>query len=174
MPKTINSYTPDGGELTIEITAADWAALSAQFTQVDTINIDGVVKSFEETTPVSKEIAETFVIGSNSPINTQSIKVSSSQWTLILLDDYSSGQAGEWGQDLVTAVEIFKEFFGLSRQISQMDITPAGGTTGAIQYSLINVDVMSIPAPKTDASINVPNELSIPLKVESYTEAAHA
>ena len=174
MTKTINSYTPDGGELTIEITAADFAVLGAAFTQPDTINIDGVVKSFEETSPVSKQIAETFVLGSNSPISTQSVKTSASQWTLVILDDYSKGDTGEWGLDLVTAVEIFKAFFGLSRQISQMDVTPAGGDTGAIQYSLINVDVMSIAAPKTDASTNTPNELSIPLKVESYTEAAHA
>lgn len=174
MPKTANAYTPDQGEVTVEITAADFAALSADFTQADTIIIDGVVRKFEETTTKTKEYSELYVTGDTNPIKTISSKVNATVWSLTIVDDYSSGGAGEWGSDAVSAVQIFQEFFDLTRVISQMTVTPAGGASPFIETTLLNVDVQSVGHPLTDADSNAPNEVTIILVVESYTKAAHA
>ena len=173
MPKTANAYTPDNGEVTVEITAADFAALSADFTQADTIIIDGVVRKFEETTPRTKEYSELYVTGDTNPIKTISSKVNATVWTLTIIDDYSSGDAGEWGADTVTALQIFQEFFDLTRIITQITVTPAGGVAGQIETTLVNVDVQQIGHPMTDADSNAPNEVTVLLVVESYTKATH-
>lgn len=173
MSKTANSYVNDRGELTITISAADVAAMAA-FTTAETITLDGVVIKFEETSPKTREYAETYVAGDSAPIKTMNSKQTSTVWTLLIVDDYAKGSAGEWGTDLLTAVEIFQAFFDAGRTISKMSVTPAGSTTGMIETTLTNVDVQSMPNPGIDTSRNAPAERSITLVVESDADAAHA
>lgn len=174
MPKTINAYTPDQGEVSVEITAADFAALSADFTQADTIIIDAVVRKFEETTTKTKEYSELYVTGDANPIKTISSKVNATVWSLTIVDDYSAGLAGELGTDTVTGLQIFQEFFDLTRIITEMFVTPAGDASPKIETTLVNVDVQSVSHPIVDADSNAPNEVTITLVVESYSKAAHA
>lgn len=173
MAKTINSYVGDAGEITVSVTAADVTAIAA-FTTAEAITIDGAVRKFEETQPKTREFTRTYVAGDNSsPIITASTKESESQWTLTVLDDYSKGSAGEWGTDLLSAYEIFWEFFKAKREISQITFTPAGSTTGMIESTLTNIDVISMPHPMLDADVTDPQEAEIQLIVENYTKAAH-
>ena len=95
-------------------------------------------------------------------------------WTLTIVDDYTLGSAGEWGTDNLSALEIFQEFFDITRVISNLKATPAGSTTGMIQTTLTNVDVQTIPHPMIDSDSNNPNEVAITLVVESFSKATHA
>ena len=174
MAKTANAYTPDQGEVAVEITAADWAALGSDFTQTDTIVIDAVVRKFEETTTKTKEYSEVYITGSSNPIKTISTKVNATVWSLTMVDDYSAGLSGELGSDSVTGLQIFQEFFDLTRVISEVFVTPAGSASPKIETTLTNVDVQSISHPMVDADSNAPNEVTITLVVESYAKAAHA
>jgi hypothetical protein len=173
MPNTANAYTPDRGELEVTISSADVTAIAA-FTTAEDIDLSGVLRKLEETTPQTKEYSEVFVTATSNPIKTTSSKVNATVWTLTIVDDYSKGSAGEWGTDTLAALEIFQEFFDASRTITNIMITPAGASAGMIQTTLVNVDVQSIPHPMTDADANAPNELPITLVVESFTKAAHA
>lgn len=173
MAKTINSYVPDRGELTVTISAGDVSAIAA-FTTAESVNVDGALRKLEETTPRTKEYSEVYVTGSSDPIKTISSKVNATVWTLTVVDDYTKGDAGEWGTDNLSALEIFQEFFDITRVISSLKVTPAGSTTGMIQTTLTNVDVQTIPHPMTDSDSNTPNEVAITLVVESFAKAAHA
>ena len=173
MPKSINAYTPDNGEVEITISAGDVSAIAA-FTTAESIVIDGVVRKFEETTPRTKEYSELYVTGDSDPIKTISSKVNATVWTLTIIDDYSSGAAGEWGTDNLAALQIFQEYFDATRIIGSLQVTPAGGATGDIETTLTNVDVQQIGHPMTDADSNSPNEVTILLVVESYAKASHA
>ncbi len=173
MAKTINSYVPDRGELEVTISAGDVSAIAA-FITAEAINIDGALRKLEETTPRTKEYSEVYVTADSNPIKTISSKVNATVWTLNIVDDYSKGSAGEWGTDNLSALEIFQEFFDVTRVIGNMKVTPAGSTTGMIQTTLTNVDVQTIPHPMADADSNNPNEVAITLVVESFTKAAHA
>ncbi len=171
--KTINSYVSDGGEAEITISSADVTAIAA-FITAEAIIIDGVLRKLDETNPSSRQYSEVFVTAEDTPIKTMSAKQSATVWALMIVDDYHSGQAGEWGTDNLSAYEILEEFFNAKRTISQFDISPAGGSTGAIQISLVNVDIQTLPQPSTDADSTTPNEITITLVVESYSKAAHA
>ena len=173
MPKTINSYTPDGGEVEITISAADVTAIAA-FTTAEAVNVDGVVRKLEESTPKTRQYSETYVAGSNAPILSMSDKEAVSVWTLQLIDDYSSGDAGEWGTDNLAGLEIFQEFFDAKRPITVVKVSPAGSDTGMIQTSLTNVEIQNMPHPMIDADSTTPNEVGISLIVETYTKATHA
>ena len=174
MAKTINSYLPDRGEFIVTITAGDVTAIGGAITQADTVNIDGALRKLEETSPRSKEYSEVFVTGSSNPIKTMSTKINATVWTLMLVDDFSKGDAGEWGLDNLSALEIFQLFFDNDRIMSALLATPAGGTAGMIQTTLANVDIQSITHPPIDADSSAPNEVTIQLIVESFTKAAHA
>lgn len=174
MPKTVNSYTPDGGEIVIEITAADVTAIGAPFVQADDVVIDGVVRKLEESTPKTRQYSQTYVAGSNAPILSMSDKEAVSVWTLTIVDDYSSGAVGEWGLDDLSGVEIFQEFFDAKRPITTIKISPAGGATGDIQTTLTNVEIQNMPHPPIDSDSTTVNEVAISLIVESYSKAAHA
>lgn len=174
MPKTASGYTPDRGEVTIALLTADITIFGAPFVTEEDITLDGVVRKLDETQPRTREYSEVYVTAEISPIKTMSSKQTSSQWTLIVVDDYSKGLAGEWGTDTLTAVEIFEAFFNNGRVISEITSTPAGNASPAIETTLTNVDVLSITHPKTDADANAPNEVTIQLVVESMAKAAHA
>ena len=176
MPKTINAYTPDQGEVAIEITVADASALGSDYTNVatETVILDAAVRKFEETTTKTKEYSEVYITGSSNPIKTISTKVNATVWSLTIVDDYSAGLTGEMGTDLNPALQIFQDFFDLTRVITEVFVTPAGAASPKIETTLTNVDVQSITHPMVDADSNAPNEVTITLIVESYAKAAHA
>ena len=173
MAKTINAYVPDHGEITVTITAADVIAIT-ELTTDEVMTLDVAVRKFEETTPRTKEYSEIYVTGSTTPIKTISTKINATVWTLTLVDDYSLGLTGELGgTPWLTAVNLFELFFNNNRVISAMTVTPAGSGTAAIETTLTNVDVQTIPHPMVDSESNAPNEVSITLVVESFAKAAH-
>ncbi|MCK5611840.1 hypothetical protein KAR91_58765 [Candidatus Pacearchaeota archaeon] len=172
MTKTANAYTPDRGELVFTVSAALVAA-STLFTTAEPITLDDVVRKFEETQPKTREYSELYVTGSSDPIKTTSSKVTATQWTLTIVDDYSGGGTGEFGTDVLHAVAMFEALRDEPFTLEDLAITPAGGATGDIETTLVNVDVLSIAHPVTDADANTPNEVVIMLVVESYTKAAH-
>jgi hypothetical protein len=173
MTKTANAYTPDRGELVFTVSAALVAAV-ALFTTAEPIILDDVVRKFEETQTKSREYSELYVTGSSDPIKTTSSKVTATQWTLTIVDDYSSGKTGEHGTDLMTAVEMFEALRDFPFTLEDLAVTPAGGATGDMETTLVNVDVLSVNHPVTDADANTPNEVTIMLVVESYSKAAHS
>lgn len=170
MTSTINSYTPDSGEVEITISAADVAAMAA-FTTAEDIVIDGTVRKLEESTPKTRQYSQSYVSGDNSPILSMSDKEAVSVWTLTIVDDYSSGGTGEWGTDLLSAVEIFQEFFDAKRAISVVKISPPGGAVGNIQTSLTVVEIQNMPHPPIDSDSTTVNEVAISLIVQDYTKA---
>lgn len=173
MPKTINAYTPDQGELVLTVSAAAVAAITG-LTTAEAINLDGVVRKFEETTTKTKEYSEVYIAGDSNPIKTISSKVNATIWSLTIVDDYSEGAAGEWGTDNLAALQLLQLYFDNDFTLEDLAVTPAGGTTGDIETTLTNVDVQSISHPMVDADSNAPNEVTITLVVESYAKAAHA
>ena len=173
MAKTINAYTPDQGSLVVTVSAADVTAMS-ELTTAEALTLDTAVRKLEETSPRTREHTEVYVTGSISPILTMSDHLSATTWTLIIVDDYSLGSAGEIGTDLLTAVEIFQAYMDNGRPIDDVAVTPAGSATGMIETTLATVEVKSITHPMTDADATAPNEVTIVFIVESYTKATHA
>ena len=172
MTKTANSYIADQGELVFTVDAVLTAI--AYFTTVQPITMDSVLRKLEETSPKTREYSEVFVTGSTSPIKTMSSKQTATEWTLTIIDDYSSGGTGEFGTDLLHAVEMFQQCMDNSLVLTELSATPAGGATGDIETTLTNVDVKSVTHPPIDADATNPQEVTIMLVVESYTKAAHS
>lgn len=173
MTKTINQYVPDQGEVVITISAGDVTALSA-FTTAENITLDGTVISFERTQTPTRTVIEQKVTGDLSPVSAAGDAVGSEQWTLTLIDDYSLGAAGEWGTDTLAAVEIFKAFFDGRREISALEVTPAGSGSAMITTILDDpIEVLSITKPVTNAEANQFARCVIVLSCPSSTEAAH-
>ncbi len=173
MAKTINDYISDGGELEITISAADVAAMT-ELTTAEDIDLSGTLRRLTETQPESRPVSEVWVTGDASPLSNTSNKTTTSTWQVVLVDDYYKGAAGEWGTDLLAAVEIFNAFYDNNRQISALLATPAGGSTGDIQVTLVNCNVNQRAHPIIDADANSPNEITFEMRVESFSEAAHA
>jgi hypothetical protein len=173
MAKTINAYVPDRGEIVVTVSAADVAAMS-ELTTAEALTLDTAVRKLEETAPKTREHTEVYVTGSNDPILTMSAKGSATTWTLTLVDDYSSGAAGEIGTDLLAAVEIFQAYFDNARTMVDIAVTPAGSASPMIETTLTNAEVKSITHPMIDADATAPNEVTIILLVESFVKAAHA
>lgn len=173
MPNTQNAYLPDQGDLQVTISAADVLAIAA-FTTAEDVDIRGALRKLEETQPLTRQYSEVYVAATSDPIKTTSRKNSATVWNLMLVDDYSKGDAGEWGTDLLSAVEIFQEFFDAGITISTIKLTPAGTTGGMIETTLSEVDIQSITHPPIDADSTTPQEVTIVLVVESYTKAVHA
>lgn len=170
--KTVNSYVSDQGELVLTVDAG-MTGLTL-FTTAEPIILDGVVRKFSETQPRTRNHSETYVTGANAPIATMSTKQTATKWTLIIVDDYSKGLAGEWGTDLLAAGEMFEAVFDGNINIDEMSVTPAGGGVLDIETTLTNIEIESISHPETDADSTTPQEITIVLVVESFTKAAHA
>jgi len=173
MTKTANSYIADQGELVFNVDLV-LVAIAYFTTQPEAIVMDSVLRKLEETSPKTREYSEVFVSGSISPIKTMSSKQTATEWTLTIIDDYSSGGTGEFGTDQLHAVEMFQQCMDNALVIADLSATPAGGTTGDIETTLTNVDVKSVTHPPIDADATNPQEVTIMLVVESYTKAAHA
>ena len=172
--KTANSYVSDQGEMVVTISAAAVAAVT-ELTTAEALIFDYVLRKLEETSPKTREYSELFVTGSNSPIKTMSSKQTATEWTLTIVDDYSSGGTPELGGvPYITAVEVMQAFMDTPFTIEDVACTPAGGAAGDIETTLVNVDVKSVTHPPLDADSTTPQEITIMLVVESYTKAAHA
>ena len=172
--KTANSYISDQGELVLTVTAGEVADLSV-VTTAEALTFDYVLRKLEETSPKSREYSEVFVTGEITPIKTMSSKQTATEWTLTIVDDYSSGGSGELGGiPYITAVEVFQDYMDSAVVMSDLACTPAGGAAGDIETTLTSVDVKSITHPPIDADATNPQEVTIMLVVESYTKAAHA
>lgn len=173
MAATANAYIADRGELKITISAADVTAIAA-FTTAESITLDGAVVSFIQTTIPSRDVVEQRVTGSGTPITIARDTVGREGWTLVLVDDYFLGAAGEWGTDLLSAVEIFQEFFTARREISALKITPAGSTSTYLTITLDDpIEVLSISPPETNANSTAVATRTVILSAPSHTEAAH-
>lgn len=173
MAKTANFYTPDQGEVAVTLSAANVSAIAA-FTTAEEIIVDGAVRAFRQVTPPSKTREETKVTGDTAAIVTASKTKSGEEWELVLVDDYSEGLAGEWGTDNLAAAEIFFELFDNDEDPGGLQVTPAGGATSDIEYSLVNPVILSITNPPADADQTTPAEVTVRIGCDSNTKAAHA
>ena len=173
MPKTINAFVPDQGEVAVTLTSANVSAIAA-FTTAEEIIIDGAVRSFQRTNNPERPVESTRVTGSTTPIVTAGDTVEHETWELVLVDDYHEGAAGEWGTDLLAAVEIFEELFNARQDPGALQCTPAGGATGDIEISLTSPRVIAVGQPVTDADATSPATVTILIASEGHSNAAHA
>ena len=173
MPKTINAFVPDQGEVAITLSAANVSAIAA-FTTAEEIIIDGAVRSFQRTNNPERSVESTRVAGSTTPIVTAGDTIPHETWELVLVDDYREGAAGEWGTDLLAAVEIFEELFAARQDPGAFQCTPAGGATGDIETSLVSPRIVAVGQPVIDADATTPATVTIMIAAESHSNAAHA
>lgn len=174
MPKTQNQYVADQGEVTITLSAANVSAIAA-FTTAEQIILDGVVRSFRRTNNPERSVESTNVTGDDDPIVTVGKTVPHEEWELMVVDDYHSGQAGEWGTDNLSGVEIFLELFKAKEDPGGFSCTPNGGNTGDIETTLVNPKIKAVGEPEINADANgsvavVP----ILISAEKSTKATHA
>lgn len=174
MAKTANAYVPDQGEVEVEISAANVTAIAA-FTTAEAIVIDGAVLEFNRTNSPEQPFVETPVTGDDEPIVTTGKTIAAEQWRLLLVDDYFEGAAGEWGTDLLAAVEIFHELHQARQHPAGFQCTPAGGATGDIEVTLLNPKVRSCGLPAINSRANgQPATVEVMITASGHTVAAHA
>lgn len=176
MPRTINSYVPDQGEVSVTLSAGNITSLGAGYTTAETIIFDGVVRSFKRTNDPQRALVETLVTGDPEPILTEGRTLPRQEWELIIVDDYHEGLAGEWGTDLIKAGKLFFDLNRLRINPAGIKSTPAGGTTGDIQTSLTApIWIRSVGEPEIDADSNGKLAImKIMIACTGSTKAAHA
>lgn len=175
MAKTINSYVSDGGEVAVAISAGNVTAVGSPFVTAEEIVIDGAVRYFRRTNTPLRTVAETKVTGDITPIVTRSQnKAEGERWELGLIDDFYKGTVGEWGTDDLAAVEIFKEMDEHNQDPGGLQCTPAGGTTGNIEITLVNPKLLGVGLPEIDADATTPNTIPVFFAADGHTTAAHA
>lgn len=172
MAKTINSYVADQGEVEITISAGNVSAIAA-FTTAESIIIDGAVRSFKRTNNPERTTTSMRVTGDTTPITVTNNTIPHETWELVLVDDYHSGAAGEWGTDDLSAVEIFREFFIARVAPGGLKCTPAGGAAANIETTLADVAVLSVSEPDIDADSTEPAVVTVMLSASASTKAAH-
>lgn len=172
MAKTANAYVPDQGEVEITISAGNVTAIAA-LTTAEAIIIDGAVRSFKRTNNPERPVVSTKVTGSTTPITIVGDTLEHELWELVLVDDYYSGAAGEWGTDSLAAVEIFKEFFEARETPGGLKCTPAGGGSANIEITLVDAEILSVGLPDIDADQDGPAQVVVTLSSSSHTTAAH-
>lgn len=173
MAKTVNAYVPDQGEVAITLSAANITAIAA-FTTAQRIVLSGVVRSFRRTNNPELSMEEVRVTGDIEPIVVVGRTMPAEQWELIIVDDESLGEAGEWGTDALAAVEIFHELLGAREHPTSMDVTPAGPETGAIMYTLADTKIRAAGIPEANADGTRPNEITIMIAASGHAKSAHA
>lgn len=174
MTKTVNAYKSDQGELVVTISSANVTAIAA-FTTAEDITLDGALRYFRRTNNPQRNVSQTRVTGDLNPIVTRSSsKPEAELWEIGLVDDYYAGNAGEWGTDSLSAVEIFKEMDEADQDPGGIAGTPAGGATGDIEITLVNPVLLGLGVPEIDADAQDPNEIPVYLAADSHTTAAHA
>ncbi len=173
MPKTINAYISDLGEVEVTLSAGNVAAVAA-FTTAESIIIDGTVRSFMRTNSPKKSSSRTNVTGDTTPIVLRSSRIQEEeQWELVMVDDYFSGAAGEWGTDDLAAVEIFYELLANNEDPGGLKCTPAGGASANIEITLTNPRLLGVDPPKIDADSTEPETVKVYFACEGHTRAAH-
>lgn len=172
MAKTINSYVPDQGEVEITISSGNATAIAA-FTTAESIIVDGAVRTFQRTNNPERTTTSMRVTGDTTPIAVTSNTIPHETWELVLVDDYYSGAAGEWGTDDLSAVEIFLEFFKARVKPGGLKCTPAGGGAANIEITLVDAEILAVSKPVIDADATEPATVTIMLSASSSTEAAH-
>ncbi len=172
MTKTANAYVADQGEVEITISAGNVSAIAA-FTTAESIIIDGAVRSFKRSNNPERTTTSMKVTGDTVPIAVTSNTIEHETWELILVDDYYSGAAGEWGTDDLAAVEIFQEFFKARETPGAIKCTPAGGASANMEITLVDAEVVSVGRPEIDADSTSPATVTIMLTASSSTIAAH-
>lgn len=176
MPKTASGYVPDSGEVVVTISADNVSDIAA-FTTAEDIVIDGVVRSFRRTNNPERSVESTRVTGDDDPIITVGNSIPHETWELVIVDDYSAGNSGEWGTDNLAAGEIFDELFRAraSTEIGGLACTPAGSETGDIERTLTNPRLISVGEPEIDADAGGSLATqTIMIAAEGHTKATHA
>lgn len=180
MAKTENSYSPSEGQVIVTLSSGNVTAMGSPFATAEAITIDGVVRSFMRTNNPERPIEDTYVTGSSEPIVTKSNKLPREEWKLVILDDYSKGETGEWGTDNITAYQLFKLLHQEDQEPSALSVCPAfdqdaASNTGKIVYTLSSpIYIKSVGIPKADADDNKPNEVEILISCPAHTTSAHA
>lgn len=173
MTKTINGYISDLGEVEVTLNSANVAAVAA-FTTAESIIIDGAVRSFQRTNSPKKAASRMNVTGDTTPIVTRSNRIQEEElWELVLVDDYFSGAAGEWGTDDLAAVEIFYELFANNQDPGGLKCTPGGGSSANIEITLVDVRLLGVDPPVIDADSTEPQTVKVYFACSSHTRAAH-
>ena len=172
MAKTINSYVPDQGEVEVTISAGNVTAIAA-FTTAEAIVIDGAMRSFKRTNNPERTTTSMRVTGDTTPITSTHNTVPHETWELVLVDDYHTGAAGEWGTDDLSAVEIFLELLKARQAPGALKCTPAGGASANIETTLSDPAVLSVSEPDIDADATEPATVTVMLSASTSTKAAH-
>lgn len=172
MAKTINSYVPDQGEVEVTISAGNVTAIAA-FTTAEAIVIDGAVRSFKRTNNPERTTTSLRVTGDTTPITSTNNTVPHETWELVLVDDYHTGAAGEWGTDDLSAVEIFLELLKARQAPGALKCTPAGGSAANIETTLSDPAVLSVSEPDINADATEPATVTVMLSASTSTKAAH-
>lgn len=173
MAKTANAYVSDLGEVEVTISSGNVSAVSG-LTTAEAIVIDGAVRSFMRTNTPQKAVSRMNVIGDVTPIVTRSGRVQEEElWELVLVDDYFSGAAGEWGTDTLSATEIFMLLSDNDEDPGGLKATPAGGTAAHIEITLTNPKLLGYDLPKVDADSVDPEVVKIYFACSGHTRAAH-
>ncbi len=172
MTKTINAYVADQGEVEVTLSAGNVSAIAA-FTTAEAIVIDGAVRSFKRTNNPERTTTSMRVTGDTTPITVTNNTVPHETWELVLVDDYHSGAAGEWGTDDLSAVEIFLELLKARQAPGALKCTPAGGTSANIETTLADPQVLSVSEPEINADATEPATVTVMLSASSSTKAAH-
>lgn len=173
MAKTINAYISDLGEVEVTLSAGNITAVAA-FTTAESIVIDGAVRTFQRTNSPKKSSSRMNVTGDTTPIVTRSSRIQEEElWELVLVDDYFSGAAGEWGTDDLSAVEIFYELFANNEDPGGLKCTPAGGSAANIEITLVDCRLLGVDPPVIDADSTDPQTVKVYFACSSHTRAAH-
>lgn len=172
---TQNGYSGSGGEVTVTISASNVSAIAA-FTTAETIAIKGVLREARRTNnPAYQRASLPVADGGQVTTYSRTKDDGGEDWELVLIDDYWKGDAGEYGTDLLSAVEIFKEFFDADELIGGLSFTPAGGKTGHMETSLLSpIKVLSVGKPEISADKAEAETVGIMIGAAGSQEAAHA
>ncbi len=172
MPKTGNAYVNDFGVLKVTLSAANVAAIAA-FTTAEDVNLEGVVVSFVRQNTPALPIGTQPVVGDTRPIVTKGKSIPENEvWQIVIVDDETANNVGEWGTDLLHAIEIFRELFGVPTQsLGGLVYFPDGDTAGKMATTLVSPEIISMDPSSMDAAANNVATRMVTLISENHTEA---
>ncbi len=170
MAATANSYIPDKGEITLTVDTAEAAATGIT---AGTYTFDIVVRKFNPTSEPERKSKDTYVTGGT--IRTVGDSKGSWVYDLVVVDDKMLGATGELAGGH-TVVEILQAYHDAQVSVSQITVTPAGGSTGMIEQTIVDAEVEKVSGIMVDADAEDPAERTIRLSFTpgNITEAAHA
>jgi hypothetical protein len=174
--RTNNAFVPNRGDLQVDLAAEAVQGISGNGSAVaDVFSIKGVLRVFERSNNPARPEESLRVSGHPKPLNFLGGVEETENWRIVILDDKSKGAAGEWGTEGMTAVDIFKWHYDNETPLNGLAGTPAGETTGMIEYTLDSpIEVKSVGAPKIDADAKKADEIEIIVSCPNHTPAARA